>query len=154
MSNSALLVVAHAPLASSLAAVATHVYPECLGAGDLTVLDVDPALSGEKVLELIVAAIQALGEREVLVLTDVQGATPCNAARLAVDGVHSRVLAGVNVPMLWRALCYRNRPLAELEPLAMEGGTRGVMHVPREPAPQNPSSPIARHDQVEHHHQQ
>jgi hypothetical protein len=56
--------------------------------------------------------------------------------------------------MLWRALCYRNRPLAELEPLAMEGGTRGVMHVPREQAPQNQSSSLARHDQVEHRHQQ
>jgi PTS system ascorbate-specific IIA component len=152
--SSAVLVVAHAPLASSLAAVATHVFPECLGAGDLTVLDVDPGLSGDDVVKMIDAAIRSLGEREVLVLTDVQGATPCNAARQAVDGVRSRVLAGVNVPMLWRALCYRGRPLAELEPLAMEGGTRGVMHVPREQAPQNQSSSIARHDQVEHRHQQ
>jgi PTS system ascorbate-specific IIA component len=152
--SSAILVVTHAPLASSLAAVATHVFPECLGAGDLTVLDIDPTLAGDDVLKLVDAAIKALGEREVLVLTDVQGATPCNAARRAVDGVRSRVLAGVNVPMLWRALCYRNRPLAELEPLAMEGGTRGVMHVPREQAPQNQSSSIARHDQVEHRHQQ
>jgi PTS system mannose-specific IIA component len=32
--------------------------------------------------------------------------------RLAVaDGVHARVVAGVNVPMLWRTLCYRHEAL-------------------------------------------
>ena len=39
-----LLIIAHAPLASSLRAVANHVYPDC--AGRLEVLDVPPDKHG------------------------------------------------------------------------------------------------------------
>ena len=43
---------------------------------------------------------------EALILTDVFGATPCNVAQRLADGVQVKVVAGVNVPMLWRSLCY------------------------------------------------
>jgi hypothetical protein len=41
-----LLIIAHAPLASALRAVAAHVYPDA--ARQLAVLDVDPAWSAEQ----------------------------------------------------------------------------------------------------------
>ncbi len=46
-----------------------------------------------------------------------------------MDGVLSRVVAGVNVPMLWRTLCYAHLPLAELVTRAVDGARQGVMQV-------------------------
>jgi PTS system ascorbate-specific IIA component len=149
----ALLVIAHAPLASSLAAVARHVYPDC--GRQLAALDIDAAANCDDIHAAVAAAIAAQGDGQVLVMVDVFGATPCNSARDAADGVRVRVVAGVNVPMLWRTLCYGHLPLAELLERALDGGASGVMHVPPAELPrQNQSKPQQRHDQVDHQHQQ
>ena len=117
-----LLVVAHAPLASALRDVAEHTYPDCQR--NLKVLDVSPGMSADEV-EAAARALMA-GTEEWLVLTDVFGATPFNAAqRLASARV--RVLAGVNVPMLWRTLCYVSQPLDALAERALQGGANGVV---------------------------
>ena len=146
-----LLIVAHAPLASSLMAVARHVYPEC----SRTAAAVDVAAGGapEAVEAQIRAALTDLGAEEVLILVDVFGATPCNAALAVADGQRVRVVAGVNVPMLWRTLCYAHMPLEDLVNRALAGATQGVMHVAVPRLQNQPSSP-AHHDQVHHHHQQ
>lgn len=146
-----LLIVAHAPLASSLLAVAGHVYPEC--SRTAAAVDVAPGAELEAVQAQIRAALAALGAQEVLVLVDVFGATPCNAALAVADGTHIRVVAGVNVPMLWRTLCYAQMPLDELVNRALAGATQGVMHVAVPRRQNQPSSP-SHHDQVQHHHQQ
>jgi PTS system ascorbate-specific IIA component len=65
----------------------------------------------------------------VLVLTDMLGATPSNiAARLAAPG-RVAVVAGVNLPMLVRALTYRAQPLAVVVEKAISGGREGVLHL-------------------------
>ncbi len=144
----ALIVIAHAPLASSLAAVAAHVFPDC--GRQLAALDIDGATGCDDVKAAVSAAIAAQGPGEVLVMVDVYGATPSNAAAEAADGLRVRVVAGVNVPMLWRTLCYAHLPLAELAGRALEGGGNGVVPVPPLHDPAKP----ARHDQVQHRHQQ
>ncbi len=146
-----LLLVAHAPLASSLQAVAQHIYPDC--SDRLSAVDVPAGASLEDTEARIRAALAAPGEPEVLILADVFGATPCNAALAAADGVRSRVVAGVNVPMLWRTLCYAENPLDDLVTRAVAGAAQGVMHV-AVPRRQNQPSPPASHDQNQHHHQQ
>ena len=73
---------------------------------------------------------------QVLVLADVFGATPCNVAQKLVDGARSRLVAGVNLPMLLRAVTYRHEPLDALVQRAVAGGTAGVMQV-AVAAPQN-----------------
>ena len=98
-------------------------------------------------------SLAACGGAEVLILTDVFGATPCNAALAVADGLRTRVVAGVNVPMLWRALCYVEQALEELVNRALAGGTQGVMHVVV-PRRQNQPSPAPSHDQVKSQHQQ
>jgi mannose PTS system EIIA component len=145
-----ILIVAHAPLATSLQAVAQHVYPDC--GGRLNAIDVLPAQSAEEVARRIEAALLDAGD-EVLILADVFGATPCNAALAAADGVKQRVVAGVNVPMLWRTLCYADKPLDDLVNRAVAGASQGVMHV-AVPRRQNQTPPALSHDQVQHHHQQ
>lgn len=151
---SAILVIAHAPLASSLAAVAAHAYPDC--GRQLRALDIGPGIDGDRAAALVREAVAACGDGEVLLLVDVYGATPCNAALKVADGSRVRVVAGVNVPMIWRTLCYGDRALDELVERAVDGGAKGVMHVPVERPRLNQSSPLAtaRHDQDARHHQQ
>jgi mannose PTS system EIIA component len=122
-----ILIVAHEPLASALKAVADHAYPEC-GQGIASV-DVPASAGLDEATARVARALDTLGMGEALVLTDAYGATPCNAALAAADGQRSRVVAGVNVPMLWRTLCYRGLPLAELLTRAVDGGRQGVMQL-------------------------
>jgi mannose PTS system EIIA component len=88
-----------------------------------------------------------------LILTDVFGATPCNAAQRLADGVHVRVVAGVNVPMLWRTLCYADEPLDALVARAMAGATQGVIQASASRPQQQARSanPEDAKDQSHHH---
>mgnify|MGYP002040410517 FL=1 len=96
--------------------------------------------------------LDQLGTDTTLVLTDVFGATPCNVAQRLVDGVRSRLVTGVNLPMLLRAVSYRAEPLDSVVSRAVVGGTQGVMQVAIS-APQNQNR-RNRHDQDPYDHQQ
>lgn len=145
-----LLVIAHAPLASALRSVAEHVYPDC--ARSLSVLDVPPGTPVEDVEAQAARLLRDLAPADVLILTDVFGATPCNIALRLADGVHIKIVTGVNVPMLWRALCYAGEPLDALVARALAGAVQGAMLVgPAGAGSQAPSPPEAdakndRHD--------
>lgn len=151
-----LLIIAHAPLASSLKTVAGHTFPEC--ARTLEVLDVGPDMSVDEIEAQARELLGRVRDPEALIFTDVFGATPCNVAqRLAssAEGGQVKVVAGVNVPMLWRSLCYSEDSLDMLVARAMAGATQGVMQVATS-RPQNqaykPGAPG--NDQNHHHHQQ
>jgi mannose PTS system EIIA component len=146
-----ILLVAHAPLATALALVARHVYPDC-GSG-LAAVDVAAGADLSSAEAQVRGAVAALARGEVLVLADVFGATPCNAALAVADGVRIRVVTGVNVPMLWRTLANPQLPLDELVARATGGASQGVMQV-SVPRRQNQNSSLKGHDQVQHHHQQ
>jgi PTS system ascorbate-specific IIA component len=146
-----LLIIAHAPLASALREAALHTFPEAGQA--LAVVDVPPTADAEQALAEARRQLEALHATETLVLTDVFGATPCNVARQLGEQPGVRVAAGVNVPMLWRALNYRHKPLDELLTLAIAGATQGVMPVAVS-RPQNQAQKPASHDPIDSHHQQ
>lgn len=133
-----ILVIAHAPLAHALRQCVLHVFPDC--ENDLAGLDVQPDVSPEETLaaaRVLLSQLLAPSPRtKVLVLTDVFGATPCNVAQKLVDGVHTRLVAGVNLPMLLRAVTYRHEPLEAQVQRALVGGTSGVLQV-AVVAPQN-----------------
>lgn len=129
---SGLLVIAHAPLASALKQVAEHTFPHC--ALQLRVLDVTPEMGADEVEAQARALIAASGHAQTLVLTDVFGATPSNAA-LRLQGEQVRVLSGVNVPMLWRSLCYANEGLDALLQRASQGGALGIVSESSAPLP-------------------
>jgi PTS system ascorbate-specific IIA component len=90
---------------------------------------------------------------ETLVLTDVFGATPANAAQRLADGVNVRMLCGINVPMLWRALNYAALPLADLVERSISGASQGVVSI-SSTRPQNQASQPNANDAQHHHHQQ
>ena len=137
----AILIIGHAPLANALRQCALHVFPDCESV--LAAIDVQPDAAPEQTLTAARQAMAQLagpGIDGVLVLTDLFGATPGNVAQKLVDGVHARLITGVNLPMLLRSVCYRNEPLDALVSRAVVGGTQGVMQVAAGAAP-NPPRP-------------
>jgi len=123
----AVLLIAHAPLAHALRECALHVFADA--GDDIGALDVDAHEPPEQTLARAQALRARWGERPVLVLTDVLGATPCNVAQRLADGERTQLLAGVNLPMLLRAITYRADPLAAMAQRALDGGVRGVVAV-------------------------
>lgn len=157
-----LVIVAHAPLATAMLAVARHVFAERADA--VVAVDVAADCSPEQAERLIdEAARQAArpaepndpgaADGEVLILADVFGATPCNAAQRVADGVRVRLLAGLNVPMLWRAMAYGHLPLDGLIERALAGGAQGVMPASSQ-KPQDQPLHSQAHDPSHSHHQQ
>jgi PTS system ascorbate-specific IIA component len=148
MSNS-IFIIAHAPLARALRDCALHVYPECAQA--VLALDVLPHASPEETLAHAREVLEQSPDEGLLVLTDIFGATPANVAQKLVSGSQAKLIAGVNLPMLFRTVCYRHEPLDVLVARALTGGTQGVMQVAIT-APQNQNRP--KNDQNQHHHHQ
>ena len=127
-----ILIIAHAPLASALQEFTRHVYgevPDRLKALDVMAHE-DAKLTLERAVE---AAHSVNSDKGLIVLTDIMGATPANvASRLAhmkdFEG-HVRVIAGVNLPMLMRAIAYRSEPLDSAAQKAMHGGQQGIIPI-------------------------
>ena len=92
-----LIIIAHAPLASALKMAAQHCFPEV--AQSLQVLDVQPNLPADEIeaqaRQLLGTAQDADERGEVLVLTAVFGATPCNTVQRLADGVRELLGHGV-----------------------------------------------------------
>jgi|SRR5450830_310682 len=147
--NNGILIIAHAPLASALRQCVLHVFPD--SASGLAVFDVQPNVPPEETLAGAKLAMALLNVSQTLVLTDVFGATPCNVAQKLVDGSNSKLIAGVNLPMLLRTVTYRQESLDSLVARALAGGMQGVMQV-AVTAPQNQVK--KKNDQNNHDHQQ
>lgn len=148
-----ILLIAHAPLASALRECALHVFPDC--ADGVRALDVLPHEAPEDSLMRAHEAMAALGTSDVLLLSDVFGATPCNVAQQLVDGLHTRLVAGANLPMLLRSVCYRHESLEALAARAHAGGSQGVMPVgSTAPQNQNQNQTGKRHAPSHRDHQQ
>ena len=144
-----IFIIAHAPLASALRQCVLHVFPDS-SAGVMSI-DVQPNVPPEETLAQARMLFKQMGTSHALVLADVFGATPCNVAQKLVDGVNSKLIAGVNLPMLLRSVSYRHEPLDALVVRALAGGKEGVMQV----AVTAPHNLIQRnHDPNDHDHQQ
>ena len=148
MSHTPILIVAHAPLAHAFLQGAVHVFADC--EAYVQALDVAADADTEQAQQQAVArALQLMptapapvagveveaSTPSLLILTDVFGASPSNIAQraagvLQAQGVQVRAVAGLNLPMLLRAITYRHEPLAKMVELATAGGLRGVMEMP------------------------
>ena len=122
-----ILIIAHAPLASALRQCVAHVFPERVE--DVVAFDVMPDAAMAQSVAQAEQAAGLFGDVPLLLLTDVMGATPCNVARQLQEGRKTRLLAGVNLPMLLRAVTYQHEPLDELAARALQGGGQGVLQV-------------------------
>ncbi|MDB5864868.1 MAG: fructose transporter subunit [Betaproteobacteria bacterium] len=124
-----ILIIAHGTLGESLIHCASHVLnkrPPRLRQLGVTAQD-DPLLMLPQARALVKELDDGAG---VLILSDMYGGSPSNiAAKLLIPGRVEGV-AGVNLPMLIRALTYREKPLATLLIKAVSGGCEGVLRIP------------------------
>ncbi|MDP2811118.1 MAG: PTS fructose transporter subunit IIA [Rhodocyclaceae bacterium] len=121
-----LLIITHGTLGESLIQCASHVLGECpLQLAQLGVGARNDPLDVLAHAELLLLSVDS-GEG-VLVLTDIFGATPANIATKLLDPGRVEGVAGVNLPMLLRALTYRDRDMASLVAKAVAGGRDGVL---------------------------
>ena len=123
-----ILIVAHGAFGEALIHSASHV----LGKRPLRVRQVGVTVHDdpEAILPQATDLVRQLNDGQgVLVLTDIYGATPGNIAlKLLVPGSVEGI-SGVNLPMLIRALTYREQGLAMVVEKALSGGTDGVIHM-------------------------
>jgi PTS system ascorbate-specific IIA component len=63
----------------------------------------------------------------VLVLTDMYGSTPSNIANSLAEDGNVVVIAGINLPMLIRAMNYPRLNLKQLADKALSGGHDGIL---------------------------
>jgi len=124
-----ILIIAHGTLGESLIHCASHVLnkrPPRLKQLGITAQD-DPLLLMPQARALVKELDDGSG---VLILSDMYGGSPSNiAAKLLIPGRVEGV-AGVNLPMVIRALTYRDRPLSMLIIKAVSGGCEGVLRIP------------------------
>jgi PTS system ascorbate-specific IIA component len=125
------LIVSHGTLGESLLHCAAHV----LGGPvpQLEQLNVaakdDPNLVLPQLQDMVARLDQGDG---VLILSDIYGATPTNIVCRLLEPGKVEGVAGVNLPMLIRALTYRNEPLPAMVQKAISGGIEGVVHITSE----------------------
>jgi mannose PTS system EIIA component len=129
-----ILIVSHGAFGESLIHSASHVMgkrPLYLRQLGVTVHD-DPDAVFPMAEDLIRFLDQGDG---VLVLTDMYGATPSNIAMRLLRPGRVEGLAGVNLPMLIRALTYRDQPLLQVRDKALAGATEGLVRMEIGPRP-------------------
>jgi PTS system ascorbate-specific IIA component len=122
-----ILLITHGALGSELLRIASAIFGACPARADA--LEVENDAPCDPLLEDAERRAAELDEGEgVLVLTDLFGSTPANLA-LALAGRRDRirVLAGVNLPMLVRALSYAALDLEQLADRAITGGRDGIL---------------------------
>ncbi|MGV3741303.1 MAG: PTS sugar transporter subunit IIA [Burkholderiaceae bacterium] len=123
-----ILLLTHAPLGNAFIEAATHVFrvrPERLESVDVRA-DQDTA----EVKQMAKAAIARIDDGTgVLVITDVMGGTPSNCCFQLGEPGHVEVIAGISLPMLLRALTYRNDTLDVVMEMALAGGQSGAVKV-------------------------
>jgi mannose PTS system EIIA component len=123
-----ILLLTHAPLGNAFIEAATHVFrgrPERLEAIDVRA-DEDPGEVNCRAKEVIERLDDGSG---VLVITDVMGGTPSNCTKRLGDPGHTEVIAGISLPMLLRALTYRNDTIDVVVEMALAGGQSGAVRV-------------------------
>jgi PTS system ascorbate-specific IIA component len=123
-----ILLLTHAPLGNAFIEAATHVFrarPERMEAIDVRA-DQDTGEVNCIAKEAIARLDDGTG---VLVITDVMGGTPSNCTHKLSDPGHVEVIAGISLPMLLRALTYRNDTLDVVVEMALAGGQSGAVRV-------------------------
>lgn len=126
-----ILLITHSTLGACLIECASHVIggrPEHVAALAVRPND-DPCVMLEQAQTTAAALDQGDG---VLVISDMFGATPANIARQLLEPGRVEGLAGANLPMLIRALTYRNESLAQVAEKAMSGCIMGVLRMEKE----------------------
>ena len=123
-----LLLITHGAIGASLLSTATRILGGSCPVAVRALAVTDETQRDQLLVEARRLALEVDGDDGVLVLTDLYGSTPANiACSLQGDSARIRILAGLNLPMLVRALNYASLPLGDLTHKAETGGRDGVL---------------------------
>ena len=125
-----ILIIAHGTMGESLIHCASHVMgkrPLYLRQLGVTIHD-DPDAILPQGRDLVRFLDQGQG---VLVMTDIFGATPSNIACKLLEPGRVEGVSGVNLPMLIKALTYREKTMEILIDKAQSGAVEGVIRMPQ-----------------------
>lgn len=126
-----ILIVAHTPIASAMLDFVDHIYgsiPDKIQALDIPAHE-DTKISAQR----LQAAVDLVSDsKQVLILTDILGATPANVAgKFALNDTDNQimVITGLNLSMLLRAVSHRHEPLEQIVEKSLQGGMQGVVKI-------------------------
>ena len=134
------LVVSHEPLGTALIRCTRHIYgqlPPQLAALDV-IPDEDPQKACDSARELLLRINDGTG---VIVFTDLFGATPSRIAKSLVDPHRVAGIAGVNLPMLVKALNSRRGALDDVVATLVGSGRGGIFEIKPDPPEDEPPAP-------------
>lgn len=121
----ALLLVTHKKIATSLIEVASSIVndtPE-----NFACVEIPMDIPTEAMETVINDNLDQLDQTEgTLILTDMYGGTPSNIAKKFAQQKNTRLISGLNLPMLVKIMNYRNLPLTELSKKTLSGGKQSI----------------------------
>ena len=126
-----ILIISHEQFGTSLIDCVIHI----LGERPPLLLNhiVSPAADPDTEAIKLQAALKRLDQGDgVLILTDILGATPANIACGLIQDGRVECLAGLNLPMLLRAVQHRHIPLPQLINKVLTGGRESILHISQE----------------------
>lgn len=124
--NVGLLLISHQGIASSLLATAEKMLGHCPINTRVLEIPLDASLedSQQQASDLIHQLNQGDG---VLILSDLYGGTPSNIGHVIIDQVNTKMVSGLNLPMLVKILNYPRLDLNEMTAKALSGGQAGIL---------------------------
>ena len=124
-----LLIIAHETLGSAYTALAQHILPNS-HFDHIHQLHVQPHDDHASIIQHAQAHLaHTHAPNGTLILTDIFGATPCNAALKLVVPQQTSMITGLNAPMLIKALAYseRSTDLASFTETVKQAGINGIL---------------------------
>ncbi|MCE2706644.1 MAG: PTS fructose transporter subunit IIA [Proteobacteria bacterium] len=123
-----IIIMAHSEIANSFAYCVEHILSKRIS--KLHILVVKKTESSESVLARANEFIYKIGsDQEILILTDLYGATPSNIAQKLLKPGSVELITGLNLPMLIRAISYANSGLRICVDKAISGAMSGIIHL-------------------------
>ncbi len=121
-----LLLITHDNIGAALLQTVTNTFERLPVPTNTISIDYKTDLE-EKLIEIQQLINSATETNDVLIVTDMFGSTPCNLANRLQLNKRTRLVTGVNLPMLIRIMNYPNLSLDALAKKAISGGREGVI---------------------------
>ncbi|AEK57028.1 MULTISPECIES: PTS sugar transporter subunit IIA [Acidithiobacillus] len=124
-----IVLLTHSGLGRGFLSVLEHIYGAVPDAVELREIGADSDLEWEKA-QLRQRIGQLAPGEALLILTDLFGATPTNIVPVEMLGARARMVTGVNLPMLLRALSRRDMPVQPWLDAVLAGAHEGIRAFP------------------------
>jgi len=130
--STSLVIVTHDLIGKEL----LHSTGTILGKQDIPVYNISVTHhdNPDKILDTISKLIESIDKKhDILIMTDLYGATPCNIVNRISAQKRIRIITGINLSMLIKAFNYANTlPIEQLAEKVTNGGQQGIFVCPTE----------------------